>query len=601
MVNKTFNSNLGDAITATSTTFSVDALRMESPIYIAEGSRTSAIEIGANIVTQNLLNLDNVVNAKEAVTVPAYESTGDQFTTIDHVEPGLSEFTKAHSAVLNFLPSLVDELFDKPQDIGLKGKLTALQVIKDEEGKTINITPTNDDDSGIRYEKLFHIGRILVKQISLFEMRRKALEDEIRNKTIELGKKRRELTLLGQDISAERNNMFNLNNVRLERLGDYVVAQKLTEEDWQRVENVFIRREKILRQLRGLYFVKPRSVSLSSPLPDPLELRFASKDDIVPGCSTIEEPSFPDELGLFVDTVLEIPITHWKSLRPMSHLLPNRYRMEKIYNQRQVRLQRKRKSPAPNTQTPIFTRLTMIIGQVQGVLHEIAQRQLTDEKSYRKYQERGAEVLSLEDAISGSSGPLRRTAESLRERLEQCIACMMDTLGNVPPSIRLQWAQLAEDSHLIVNDATRWPGLERAEKEDFNAIRSLVELNAWWFAQLDEQADGSSRTAMNNLIRACLIIAALGDPNEIIKGNVAIPPKRFQIGENMRLKLNRDAQPGTTLQLLDKQQRYVGLLKITDHDEQGTLANIISVGKKEVDIDDGFTVVANKKSKQLFR
>ena len=593
------SADLGINTTAKTTATQTTSILLDTPIYIAEGSKLSNIEIEASLIEKNLAALDLYATAKEAVTEPLFDQTVEQFTTIGHVEPELQEFSKAHGAVINVLPDVLDDIFDESESPTLKTELN--KYLKDKTGAVIPINPVEEDETSVRYEKLFNLGQILVKQISFFEKRRYSLEQQLRNKTNELARKRQELTSLRQQIIIERNHMESLNNIRIERLGDYVVAQKLAEEEWQRVEDEFIARENVLKQLQGLYFVKPRSVSISSPLPDPLELRYGSKDDIVPGCSTIENPSLPDELSVFIDAVLEIPVIHWKSLKPLSHLLPNRYHLEQIYTQRVQRLNTKRKSPAPTMQAPILTHLTTMMSQIQTVLHEMSQRQLVFQQSYRKYQEQGAEVLSLEDVLSSPSGTLRKRAELQRERLEQCVACLLDSLDSVPPSIRLQWAQLAEDNRIKIDDASLWPGLERAEKEDFNAIRTIVELVNWWFAQITDQADGNTRTAMNNLMRATLIVAALGDPNEILKGNVAIPPKRFQIGEYMRITLNRAAQPGTTLQLLDKQQRYVGLLRVTDHDAQGTVANIININNKDVTIDDGFTVVANKRSKQLFK
>jgi hypothetical protein len=67
----------------------------------------------------------------------------------------------------------------------------------------------------------------------------------------------------------------------------------------------------------------------------------------------------------------------------------------------------------------------------------------------------------------------------------------------------------------------------------------------------------------------------------------------------LRLKLNRTALPGTVLQLLDRKQRLVAMLNVDDHDERGTVANVVRVERSETRVDTGFTVVAGKSTKRL--
>jgi hypothetical protein len=238
--------------------------------------------------------------------------------------------------------------------------------------------------------------------------------------------------------------------------------------------------------------------------------------------------------------------------------------------------------------------------QNRSLLQQWAAVQLpSSQGSLKQFNAGSAEVLSLADLLNGSSGKLRLEAQQLRDRLEQCLACLLDNLRPLPPSVRLQWAQLAEDDRLSVDRVEAWPGLERAEAEEFNAVRTVAELVDWWFRQLAAGASGGGRSALRNMIRASLITASLGDPAEILHGHVQVAPRRFLAGETLRLKLNRSVTPGTQLQLLDLRQRVVGMLTVEDQDEQGVLANIARVDKTEVSVDTGFTVVASKRIGQL--
>jgi hypothetical protein len=82
---------------------------------------------------------------------------------------------------------------------------------------------------------------------------------------------------------------------------------------------------------------------------------------------------------------------------------------------------------------------------------------------------------------------------------------------------------------------------------------------------------------MRNYLRAALLFAAGDDPDQILQGAVATVPGRFIPGARLRLTLNREALPGTTLQLLDQAQRVLGTLRVDDHDAQGTLASVVQV------------------------
>ncbi len=133
----------------------------------------------------------------------------------------------------------------------------------------------------------------------------------------------------------------------------------------------------------------------------------------------------------------------------------------------------------------------------------------------------------------------------------------------------------------------RWPGLAEAEERDFNGVRTLVELVAWWFRQLDADASAAARGAMRNLVRACLLLAASDDPQQLVQGRLQTLPGRFRLGEALRLRLDREAAPGTLLQLFDDDQRVIATLRVNDHDDQGTVASVASILDPELERNPG--------------
>ena len=432
----------------------------------------------------------------------------------------------------------------------------------------------------------------------MFEPRYNNLERSLQGKLREQANKHAQIEKLAGLIRVARETLESLDRFRIEQLGDYGVAQRLVDEDWRKVFALNKERRRILTTgVLGLYYVRVRGTPVSASLADPLALRHGAAKDIVPGCDGDEEVELPAVLQAFFAAVCEIPMDDWTALQGLQAKLPAFQQFEYLEHMRQARFQaRPAKLEAPGSDT-LKARLQTVHLQNQAVMQQWATFKLPAfAVSSVKTQAEAAKVLSLEDLAVGN-GSLRKPAQALREQLEHCLACLLENLNQLPPSLRLQWGQLAEDDRIKVEDVSWWPGLERAETEDFNAARTVSELIAWWFRQLAAEASASSRSAMRNMIRATLIQASLGDPQEIIRGNVHVPPRLASIGERLQVKLNRAPQPGTQLQLLDVSQRVVALLAVEDHGPQSTQVKIIDMVPGSLTIDSRFSVVSNKNTR----
>jgi len=343
------------------------------------------------------------------------------------------------------------------------------------------------------------------------------------------------------------------------------------------VERQWAERRRILEGHRGLYYVRVRETPVSLTLPDPLDLRYGDADDVVPGCP--DEPGeLPEALTPFLEAVYDVPVGDWVALRELSVLLPARGRLEELVTRRRERLVRRQtQTGGGGSGAAMVQRLAPLQQQNLTLVSTLLQRSFVATGALSAVQKQSRDLLGLDDLLAGPPHRLRGPAQVLHRRLAAAAACLVERLRAVAPSLRLDWAGEADADRLPVETPERWRGLEKAEAADFNGVRTLVELVHWWFRQLHAQASGGARTALRNYVRACLLLAASDDPDQILRGSVSALPGRFRVGELLRLKLNREASPGTLLQLLDDRGLVVGAVRVDDHDEQGAVAAVTQV------------------------
>ena len=576
----------------------------------------------------NNARLDKIAEApRQALTKPSFDAKEFRFGVLEHIRPEVQEYKKAVRGLTELISTLRG-IFDAAEAKQLEAKLKSFGVpmTYDQIQEDIK-SQTDKDDLGSRlYEELFKAGKILTQQIAWMEARYEQLEAKLQGLLRARLLKEDEIEKLIALIRTATEKLASIDKRRSEFLGDYGVAQRLVDDDLMDTYKLNEERTRILTNgIRGLYYVRACQTPVGEPLADPLLLRYARARDIVPGCDSDIDPDLPDELDDFFETVLEIPMAAWGDLQDFKYLVPAPEKLGFMESLRRLRLEEKAVRQSQATATSIGQRVAVaapvkttakapppapvnislfgIRQQTQATLYQFAQLVMPVFQISTKVRQQDASgVISLADLMSTAKGPLQKQAQNLHNRLEQAAWCMLEKLNELPPSLRLEWAQLAEDDRLRVEDAAYWPGLERAERDDFNATRTLAEIVAWWFKQLDRDATALARTAMRNMVRAILIHASMGDPNEILQGTVQIPPRRFNAGELLRLQLNRTPRPGTLLQLLDPQQRVVALLNVDDHDNKGTVARITQLtqlAQTNLQITTQFRVVASKSTAQF--
>ncbi|RKZ70631.1 MAG: hypothetical protein DRQ44_00135 [Gammaproteobacteria bacterium] len=552
------------------------------------------------------------------LTKGAFTSSNQNFGVLKHIPLFDKELENSHQAVSD-LQSDIDELLveinsfindDLPQHI--KDKASAISVFSLVGRLSLPVLSTLESDiaalpevdrlgkgNALRYGHLFKANRSLVKEISGV--------DRIRNKLVKIqkvlqkyiAKQQIKLDEADSNIIAERKNLTQLDAVRREALEDYSAAQRLVIEHWQAVEEKFDQRNKILNEMLGLYYVKVRETAISVSLPNVHSLSYAEAGDLVPGCRSDDrnqdQISLPDELDVFFDAVLDIPMIHWRPLSVLTHKLPGRYRLMSMLERRGPRLQSKQNQLSRNFTSRIrgFSELRR---QTLFVMHSFSERRYKSVHSLKNLQLEAANVLSLEDLLNNSAGGrLRKPAQQLSNDLQLACSCLLEKLNDLPPSVRLTWGQLAEDDQLPIDYPEKWPDIDKAEDVSFNSLRTCLELVSWFNRQLSKRAEGDSHTALTNLIRACLMLAASDDPGDLLEGQLQVSPGVLRLGNVLRLSLNQEAVPGAMLQLLDAKKKVVALLRLDDQDNDGASATVINLLEEKSDFNNQqFMVIGHK-------
>ncbi|MEJ2432273.1 MAG: hypothetical protein P8Y53_03590 [Pseudolabrys sp.] len=561
---------------------------------VISGAQLSNLEY--SLQSAKFTALDRAWAGNRMTTAPSVEVEPHQFGVIGHIAPDENQYRNSYDALEQLRSATLNAVFSGDDVKLLQPQFEADNLTKPGElsEEKYKDTPYSEIDDSVQrhYKALFDIGEILTRHISIVENLQATLAAELIGEQKKLQDMQGALAKLASVITAARGELDALNGLRLNALGDYAMTQRLLEENWRTVESIYLERRRILTDLLGLYYVRVRHAPISTPLAAPRALRYGAADDIVPGCESDTDPVLPDALGEFLDAVLEIPLADWNALAPLVHLLPDTARLQQMFQLRQARLSVQPTAAAKSTAGAMSQRLSTLAVATRGALTELIARPWSAGVSLKQSQSTGGDVLSLQDVIAGPSGELRRRAVQRRDRLEQALSCLLEQLPAVPPSVRLQWAQAAEDDTLPVETPQRWPALELAQSQNFNSVRTAVELVAWWFRQMRDGAAAASRTAMRNAIRAVLIQAAYGEASDILHGSVQTVPGRFRLGELLRVHLNKMPPAGAKLQLLDNAQQLIGMVRVEDSDPQGATVSIVNVIKPAATLTTAFTVIA---------
>ena len=383
--------------------------------------------------------------------------------------------------------------------------------------------------------------------------------------------KKNALTKLDQEIPERQRELANLDQARLQALGESKMVAALVEENWRKVEADYLKREKILTNNRGIYFARASETPVGKSTLLDVDLRYGKLEDLVPG-TAISHLELPDEIEPYIETIADMPLANWKLFNPYWNQLPARLTVLKWLDNRRLRLGYLTRQPRQ-----ITSKFTGLMQSHQAILQDYARFNIAGDNSLQAFYREAVKIISLEDLLTGTPHQLRGRAQYFRNQLDQATHLLLSSLQSVTPGLRLDWATAAELDQLDLRQPNTWPGMQQAKLNDLSEMRTLVELISWWWRQLNDNATSAAVTAVRNLLRAALMVAVGDDPKEMLHGYLQAIPAQFRAGELVRATLNRNAALGAELQLVNERDQLVGKLLVEDADERGAILRIAQV------------------------
>ena len=383
--------------------------------------------------------------------------------------------------------------------------------------------------------------------------------------------KKNALTKLDQEIPERQRELANLDQARLQALGESKMVAALVEENWRKVEADYLKREKILTNNRGIYFARASETPVGKSTLLDVDLRYGKLEDLVPG-TAISHLELPDEIEPYIETIADMPLANWKLFNPYWNQLPARLTVLKWLDNRRLRLGYLTRQPRQ-----ITSKFTGLMQSHQAILQDYARFNIAGDNSLQAFYREAVKIISLEDLLTGTPHQLRGRAQYFRNQLDQATHLLLSSLQSVTPGLRLDWATAAELDQLDLRQPNTWPGMQQAKLNDLSEMRTLVELISWWWRQLNDNATSAAVAAVRNLLRAALMVAVGDDPKEMLHGYLQAIPAQFRAGELVRATLNRNAALGAELQLVNERDQLVGKLLVEDADERGAILRIAQV------------------------
>lgn len=147
------------------------------------------------------------------------------------------------------------------------------------------------------------------------------------------------------------------------------------------------------------------------------------------------------------------------------------------------------------------------------------------------------EAATMGDLIAGDHNrpALARLAAAEIEGLGQIAGCLHESFGEVPPAIRLGWAELLSefDRPAPLHRLAGLPDWNTLPLEQRRAQQGFVD---WLFGRIDRSVP-EAEAALNDLIRVCLLMAAHAPVDRLIPARL-VAPTPARIGVNMDLALD---------------------------------------------------------------
>ncbi len=503
----------------------------------------------------------------------------------------------------------------QPQNYGAAAHITpadsALQVLQKgrdnliELAKQINLTvpaatvfpppPTGMDAEHVAYSNMLIVGRDLLAQIDAAERNSQIIEARYRIYRDRLTALAAAIDAAQRDVDDGRQAVIDAIRAAAIPAGDYAAAQRLVQEEVDRIAAATAKRSNVLGDAVGLFYIRSRQTPVLTDLPAPRPLIAADPGDLVPGCAT-DHDGPPPVVQPFLDWVLELPLWDFRPVRPLWPYLPDRNGLSRLVSSRAARLADRSPSLLDATafgSGPAAPDLLALHQANQGLFtSQLRPLSLTMSDSLAETQRAAARIFALPDILPLPANPLRLAIEAFRRRMEAACGCVAEKLNALPPSTRFALYEQARTGTLPALAPEQWPLIGVDAADAFAAHRGIATLVAWLGGQLAKAPSAAAVPALSNLMRALVIAAAHGDPQQVLSGSVTATTPGFRIGDPVRAVLNRPPAIGTLLHLFDATRTLIGTVSVEDNDANGTAARLVASFRTDITDVSGFTLAA---------
>lgn len=322
---------------------------------------------------------------------------------------------------------------------------------------------------------------------------------------------------------------------------DVSVTRALITEEEERIAAVNTRRERVLaEEVKFVAFVRAREADnlLATPTHsvDPGLI-----DPPVPTCLR-SHLDVPDELDDMLRVVREAPANWFVSAPPILRRLDRMEPLLRTLQTAQVRALAGIATPLLSVQQApeVPTALAFTNAKVLGAIQRVATRQaevlaprLTALRAFdftavanatwQGVRAQAEEVVSFADLAEGGHGraDVARAAAAELQNIRTITACLHAEFSAVPPSLRLDWAEVLSEFDEAPNlrnlaNLPRWSEIGYIDRRQ---MQSYVD---WLFAQI-EPNQPQAVALINDVVRMCLLLASHSPVDRIIAGRLPKP------------------------------------------------------------------------------
>lgn len=311
---------------------------------------------------------------------------------------------------------------------------------------------------------------------------------------------------------------------------DVAVTRALIAEEQARLDAINARRAAVLDQeVRFLAFLRPRATdALAASVSRPLDPGLLEAP--VPACLRSHADA-PDELSDMLAVLREAPAAWFGQGRLSLGALDRVDLLLKAVQTAQLR------APMLVARAPTTVAAQGTSGLAGGIARlQLAQKQSVGlarsaglqlnlsrlgQLSWQGLHDQAANLVSLGDLMEGERGPVSRQASAFFNRFEQITGCLHAGFSEVPPSIRLDWAETLSQFDVAPSlrnlaSLARWSELAYADRR---RMQGLVD---WMFDQI-ETKDARAASLVNDLVRMCLLLASHAPIGRILAGRLPRP------------------------------------------------------------------------------